>query len=70
MVLVQVKQEIEVEEKINEEEVKTNSFGVPGFSLEIKKVISISAKAGTKRLPERLVFKMENGRKVTWPVYI
>ena len=35
-----------------------SQFGVPSFSLEIEKVISINAMAGTKRLPERLVFDM------------
>ena len=39
------------------------------FHLKIEKVISINARAGTKRLPERLAFEMEDGRRVVWPVY-
>ena len=40
-------------------------FGVPGFILEVENVISITSKAGTKRLPERLEFEMEAERKIT-----
>ena len=46
----------------------TTSCGVPGFNLDISKVIAIKAIGGTKRLPERLPFEMENGRKHICPV--
>ena len=54
-----VKQEPHTEE---EEEV-TTSCGVPEFSMDIEKVIAIKAIPGTKRLPERLVFEMEDGKR-------
>ena len=46
----------------------TTSCGVPGFNLEINKVIDIKAIGGTKRLPERLSFEMKNGGKHIRPV--
>ena len=46
----------------------TTHCKVPGFNLEINKVIAIKAIGGTKRLPERLSFKMEYGRKHIWHV--
>ena len=72
-----IRREVEEEEKlkidvkqepVTEEEVVTTSCGVPGFNLEINKVIAIKAIAGTKRLPERLSFEMEDGRRHIWPV--
>ena len=72
-----IRREVEEEEKlktdvkqepVTEEEVVTTSCGVPGFNLDISKVIAIKAIGGTKRLPERLSFEMENGRKHIWPV--
>ena len=56
------------QEPVTEEEVVTTSCGVPGFNLDISKVIAIKAIGGTKRLPMRLSFEMENGRKHIWPV--
>ena len=73
----QLRREYEEEEKLKtdvkqepftEEEVVTTSCGVPGFNLEINKVIAIKAIGGTKRLPERLSFEMEDGTKQIWPV--
>ena len=50
-----VKQLAEIKhESFIEEEVVTISCGVPGFSLEMDRVIAIKAIAGTKRLNERL----------------
>ena len=46
----------------------TTSCGVPGFSMDIEKVIAIKVIPGTKRLPERLVFEMEDGKKQIWHV--
>ena len=46
----------------------TTSCGVPGFNLDISKVIAIKAIGGTNRLPARLSFELENGRKHIWPV--
>ena len=51
------------QDPVIEEEVVTTSCGVPGFNLDINKVIVIKAIGGTKRLHERLSFEMENGRK-------
>ena len=51
-----------------EEEVVTTSCGVPGFNLNIDKVIDIKAISGTKRLPERLSFEMKDGKRQIWPV--
>ena len=51
------------QEPVTEEEVVTTSCGVPGFNLDISKVIAIKAIGGTNRLPERLSFEFENGRK-------
>ena len=48
----------------------TTSYGVPGFNFEINKFIAIKSIGGTKRLPERLSFEMEDGRKHIWPVQI
>ena len=56
------------QEPITEEEVVTTSCGVPGFNLKISKVIAIKAIGGTKRLPERLSFEMEDGRRHVWLV--
>ena len=56
------------QEPVTEEEVVTTSCGVPGFSVDISKFIAIKAIGGTNRLPERLSFEMENGRKHIWPV--
>ena len=73
----QIRKAAEEEEKLKtdvkqvpftEEEVVTTSCGVPGFNLEINKVIAINAIGGNKRLPERLSIKMEDGRKHGWPV--
>ena len=36
--------------------------------MDIEKVIAIKAISGTKRLPERLVFKIEDGKRQIWPV--
>ena len=44
----------------------TTSCGVPGFNLEINKVIAIKSIGGTKRLPEWLAFEMEDGRNHIW----
>ena len=46
----------------------TTSCGVPGFNLNIDKVISINAISGTKRHPERLSFEMEDVKRQIWPV--
>ena len=46
----------------------TTSCGVPGFNLNIDKVIAIKAISGTKRLPERLFFEMEDGKRQIWQV--
>ena len=35
--------------------------------MDIEKVIAIKAISGTKRLPERLIFEMEDGKKKIWP---
>ena len=48
----------------------TTSCGVPGFNLNIDKVIAIKAISGTKRVHERLSFKMEDGKRQIWPVQI
>ena len=58
------------QEPITEVEVVTTSCGVPRFNLKINKVIAIKAIGGTKRLPERLSFEMEDGRRHVWPVQI
>ena len=55
-------------EPITKEEVVTTSCGVPRFNLEINKVIAIKSIGGNKRLPKRLSFEMENGRRHVWPV--
>ena len=55
-------------EHVIEEEVVITSCGVLGFNMDINKVIDIKSIGGTKRLPERLSFKLENGRKHIWPV--
>ena len=55
---------------ITEEEVVTTSCGVPGFNLEINKVITIEAIEGTKILPKRISFEIEDGRRHVWPVQI
>ena len=41
-----------------------------GFNMDIDKVIAIKAILGTKRLPERLAFEMEDGKRQIWPVQI
>ena len=51
------------QEPITGYEVETTYCGVPGFNLEINKVIAIKAIGGTKRLPERLSFEMEDRRR-------
>ena len=56
------------QEPFTEEEVVTTSCGVPGFNLEIIKVITIIVIGGTKRLPERLSFEMKDGRRHVWTV--
>ena len=48
---------------ITEEKLVTTSCGVPGFSLELDRVIKIKSIEGTKRLPERLQFEMEKWKK-------
>ena len=48
----------------------TTSCGVPGFNLETNKFIAIKAIGGTKRIPERLSFEMEDGRRHVWPVQL
>ena len=53
-----------------EEEVVTTYCGVPGFNMNIDNVITIKAISGTKRLPERLSFEMEDGKRQIWPVQI
>ena len=58
------------QEPFTEEEVVTTYCGVPGFSMDIEKVIYIKAISGTKRLPERLVFEMEDGKRQILPVQI
>ena len=72
-----IRREVEEEEKlktymkqepVTEEELVTTSCGVSGFNLEINKVIAIKAIAGTKRLPERISFKMKDGRRHICPV--
>ena len=72
-----IRREVEEEEKlktnvkqehVTEEEVVTTSCGVPGFNLDISKVIAIKAIGGTKTLPERLSFEMKYGRKHIWLV--
>ena len=55
-------------ELITEDEVVITSCGVPGFNLEINKIIDVKAIGGTKRLPERLSFEMEDGRRYVWSV--
>ena len=74
-----IRSEVEEEEKlkidvkrepVTKEEVVTTSCGVPRFNLEINKLIAIKAIAGTKSLPERLSFEMEDGRRHIWPVQI
>ena len=63
------KLKIDVKQKpFTEEEVVTTSCGIPGFNLEINKVIAIKAIGGTKRMIERLSFDMEDGRRHGWPV--
>ena len=57
-------------EHISGDEVVTTSCGVPGFNLEINKVIAIKAIGETKRLSERLSFEMEDGRRHVWPVQL
>ena len=59
--------DVKQEPHTGEEEV-TTSCGVPGFSMDIEKVIAIKAIPGTKRLPERLVFEMEDGKRQIWHV--
>ena len=54
--------------KITEEKVVITSCGVPGFNLEINKVIAIKDIGATKRLPERLSSKLEDGRRQVWHV--
>ena len=56
--LAEVKQEPIIGDKV-----VTTSCGVPGFNLEIIIVIAIKTIGWTKRLPERLSFEMEDGRR-------
>ena len=56
------------QEPLTGEEKVTTSCGVPGFSMDIEKVIAIKAIPGTKRLLERLVFEMEDGKRQIWLV--
>ena len=58
------------QEPITEENVVTTSCGVLGFNMDINKVITIKAIGGTKRLPERLSYELENGRQHIWPIEI
>ena len=58
------------QEPVTEEEVVATSCGVPGFNIEINKVIDIEAIERTKRLPKRLSFEMEDERRHIWPVQI
>ena len=67
----EAKLQAEVKQKpITRDEVVTTSCGVHGFNLEINKVIDIKAIGGTKRLPERLSFEMQDGRRHVWPVQL
>ena len=77
MLIKRIRRETEQEQKLQtdvkqepftEEEVVTTSCGVLGFSMDIEKVIDIKAISGTKRLPKRLVFEMEDGKRQIWPV--
>ena len=59
--------EVKKEHVVKEGEM-TTSCGVPGFSIELEKVIAIKAIAGTKRLLERQQFKIENRIRYISPV--
>ena len=56
------------QEPLTGEEEVTTSCGVTGFSMDIEKVIAIKAIPGTKRLPERLVFEIKDGKRQIWHV--